>query len=75
MRDPTFPESGTQAFKFISKHVLRGGDVFHSRLRGFCAGHLALAALHGHHDLRGAYSVTNAGAYIFQINSLLNDIA
>lgn len=63
MRDPALSESGAQAFEPISKHVLRRGDILYGRLRRFRAGHLAFAALHGHHDLRGAHSITNAGAY------------
>lgn len=61
MRDPALSESGAQAFESISKHVLCCGDVLHGGLRGFRAGHLAIAALHGHHDLRGTYSATDAG--------------
>lgn len=65
MRDSALPESGAQTPKPLSKHVLRRGDVFHGGLWGYRAGHLALAALHGHHDLRGAHSVTNSGAYTY----------
>lgn len=64
MRDPALPESGAQAFESISKYVLRRGNVLHSGLRRFRAGHLALATLHGHYDLRGSYSITNTGTYI-----------
>lgn len=38
----------------LSGHLLRGGHIFHGRLRRFRAGHLALAALHGRHDLHRA---------------------
>lgn len=62
MRDPALPESGAQTPEPVSKHVLRRGDVLHGGLRGYRAGHLAFATLHGHHDLRGAHSVTDAGA-------------
>lgn len=65
MRDPALPKSGAQTFESISKHVLRSGDIFHSRLWRFRAGHLAFATLHGHYDLRSTHSVTNAGAYIY----------
>lgn len=61
MRDPALSESGAQAFESVSKHVLRRGDVFHGGLRGLRAGYLAVATLHGHHDLRGAHSATDAG--------------
>lgn len=63
MRDPALPESGAQTPKPLSKHVLRRGDVLHGGLRRYRAGHLAFAALHGHHDLRGAHSATNTGMY------------
>lgn len=63
MRVPALPKSGAQTFESTSKHVLRHSDIFHSRLWRYRAGHLALATLHGYHDLRGAHSVTNTSAY------------
>jgi len=64
MRDPALPESGAQTFESISKYVLRCGNVLHGGLRGFRARYLAFATLHGHYDLRGSHSLTNASAYI-----------
>jgi hypothetical protein len=66
MRDPALSESGAQAFESVPKYLLRRSDILHGRLRGFRAGHLAVAALHGHHDLRSAHSATDAGmrAYV-----------
>ena len=72
MWDPTLPESGAQAFESISKHVLRCSHVFYGRLRGLCTWHLALAALHGHHDLRSSHSSTYPGTrYVSQFNQSL----
>lgn len=65
MRDPALPESRAQASESISEHILRRCDILHGGLWGFRAGYLALTTLHGHHDLRGAHSVTNAGMSIF----------
>jgi len=61
MRDPALSKSGAQAFESVPKYLLCRGDVFHGGLWGFRAGYLAIAAVHGHHDLRGAYSATDTG--------------
>lgn len=75
MRDPALPKSGAQTFEPISKHVLCRSDIFHGGLWRFRAGHLAFATLHGHHDLRGAHSVTYAGTYAFlKTNELIKRI-
>lgn len=45
----------------ISEHVLCGGDVLNSWLRRLRARHMAVTAVHGHHDLRGADRAADAG--------------
>lgn len=74
MRDPALPESGAQAFESISKYILRCGNVLHGRLWRFRTGYLAFATLHGHYDLCGPYSITNAGAYIHDIFIKINKL-
>lgn len=72
MWDSTLPKSGAQASESVSKHILRCSHVFYGRLRGFCTWHLALAALHGHHDLRCSHSSTYSGmCYVLRIIVLL----
>lgn len=68
--------SGTQTFKFISKHVLCCSHVFNCRLWRPCAGYLAVPAIHGHHDLCGSHSAADAGeslpfkiAHFFQLSN------
>lgn len=61
MWDPALPAGRSSASEPVPEHLLRGGDILDRRLRGLRAGHLALAALHGHHDLRGAYRTADAG--------------
>lgn len=61
MWDPALPAGGSSASESVPEHLLRGGDLLDRGLRRLCAGHLALAALHGYHDLRGADRSPDAG--------------
>ncbi|GIX95218.1 hypothetical protein CDAR_546581 [Caerostris darwini] len=49
------PRSG-----LVQEPVLRGGDILDGGIRRLPAGRLALAALHGRHDMRRAHSPAHA---------------
>lgn len=63
MRDTALPASRSPSLKPVPGHVLRGGHIFHRRLRRLRAGHLAVPAVHGRHDLHSAHRPPDAGMY------------
>lgn len=53
VRHTAFSARRPPTSEFISGHILCGRDVFNRRLRRLRTGHLALATVHGHYDMRG----------------------
>ena len=61
VRDPTLPACRTPPPEPLPSRVLRDRHLLHGGLRRFRARHLAVAALYGHHDLRGAHRSPHTG--------------
>ncbi|GIY36351.1 potassium channel subfamily T member 1 [Caerostris extrusa] len=60
MRFSALPEIRQPRGGLVQEPVLRGGDLLDGGLRRLPAGCLALAALHGRHDMRRAHSPAHA---------------
>lgn len=61
LRHSTFPKSWTSALEFIPEHILRRGDIFNGWLWRFRARHMAVAALHGYHDMCCTHCIAHTG--------------
>lgn len=61
MRHSALSEGGTPPPQPLPGDLLRGRHFFDGGLRGPGAGHMALPAVHGDHDLRRSDRVTYAG--------------
>lgn len=67
VRYTTFPTSRPSSFEFVSKHLLRCGDIFNRRLWWLGSRHLAITTLHGYYDLCCAHRIADAGESIIFI--------
>lgn len=54
MRHTALSKGRAPSPELVPGHLLRGGNVLHGRLRRLRAGHLAVTAVHGSHDLHSA---------------------
>lgn len=61
LRYSTFSAGRTSTPESLSKHILRRGHVFNSRLRRFRSRYLAVSVVYGYHDLCSAYRITDTG--------------
>ncbi|ROT68244.1 putative potassium channel subfamily T member 2 isoform X4, partial [Penaeus vannamei] len=60
VRDPALPARRPPPPQPLSGRLLRHRHLLHGRIRRLRARHLAVAAVHGHHDLRGAHRPPDA---------------
>ena len=63
LRDPALSARGPSPPEPLPEHVLRRRDLLDGRLRRLRARHLALPALHGHHDMRRPHSPAHTSEY------------
>ena len=70
MRRAAFPAGRPPPLQSVPILLLCGGHVLNRRLRRLRAGHLAVATLHGRHDLRRSHRPAHAGKLFRPASSL-----